>query len=38
MTGQDGKPASMNGQSVEVVRRQPDGRWLFAVDFPFGIA
>jgi len=38
MTGQDGTPASMNGQSVEVVRRQPDGRWLFAIDFPFGIA
>jgi uncharacterized protein (TIGR02246 family) len=38
MTGPDGKPATMNGQSVEVVRRQPDGRWLFAIDFPFGIA
>lgn len=37
MTGQDGKPATMNGQSVEVVRRQPDGRWLFAIDFPFGV-
>ena len=38
MTGPDGKPATMNGQSVEVVRRQPDGAWLFAIDFPFGIA
>lgn len=37
MTGQDGTPAQMNGRSVEVVRRQPDGRWLFAIDFPFGI-
>jgi uncharacterized protein (TIGR02246 family) len=36
MTGPDGKPANMTGQSVEIVRRQPDGRWLFAVDLPFG--
>ncbi len=36
MTGTDGKPANMTGQSVEVVRRQPDGRWLFAIDLPFG--
>ena len=37
MTGEDGTPAQMSGRSVEVVRRQPDGRWLFAIDFPFGI-
>ena len=37
MTGQDGKPATMNGQSVEVVRRQPDGSWRFAIDMPFGV-
>jgi uncharacterized protein (TIGR02246 family) len=36
MTGPDGKPASMSGQSVEVVRRQADGRWLFVIDLPFG--
>ncbi|HEY6830291.1 MAG TPA: SgcJ/EcaC family oxidoreductase [Gemmatimonadaceae bacterium] len=36
LTGPDGKPATMNGNSVEVVRRQADGRWLFAIDFPFG--
>ena len=36
LTGPDGKPATMSGKSVEVVRRQPDGRWLFAIDFPFG--
>ena len=36
VTGPDGKPATMTGQSVEVVRRQPDGRWLFAIDLPFG--
>jgi uncharacterized protein (TIGR02246 family) len=35
-TGPDGKPGKMTGQSVEVVRRQPDGRWLFAIDLPFG--
>ena len=37
MTGPDGKPTTMNGRSVEVVRRQEDGRWLFAIDFPFGV-
>jgi uncharacterized protein (TIGR02246 family) len=36
MTGSDGKPAKMTGQSVEVVRRQSDGSWLFVVDLPFG--
>jgi uncharacterized protein (TIGR02246 family) len=36
MTGQDGKPAKMTGQSLEVVRRQRDGRWLFVIDLPFG--
>ena len=37
MAGQDGKPATINGQSVEVLRRQPEGHWLFAIDFPFGV-
>jgi uncharacterized protein (TIGR02246 family) len=36
MTGPDGKPAQMKGESLEVVRRQSDGRWLFAIDLPFG--
>jgi uncharacterized protein (TIGR02246 family) len=37
MTGQDGKPAEMSGQSLEVVRRQPGGgHWLFVIDEPFG--
>jgi uncharacterized protein (TIGR02246 family) len=36
MTGPDGKPVQMKGESVEVVRRQSDGRWLFAIDLPFG--
>jgi uncharacterized protein (TIGR02246 family) len=38
MTDQEGKAVTMNGQSVEVLRRQGDGRWLFAIDFPFGVA
>ena len=38
MTGPDGQPATMSGRSVEVVRRQADGNWLFAIDFPFGVA
>jgi uncharacterized protein (TIGR02246 family) len=37
VTGPDGKPAKMTGQSVEVLRRQSDGRWLFAIDLPFGV-
>jgi uncharacterized protein (TIGR02246 family) len=38
MTGQDGKPQEVAGQSIEVVRRQADGRWLFAIDEPFGMS
>jgi len=37
MTGPDGKPAQMAGQSVEVARRGSDGNWRFAIDLPFGI-
>jgi uncharacterized protein (TIGR02246 family) len=37
MTGPDGKPTKMGGQSVEVARRQTDGNWLFAIDLPLGI-
>ena len=37
MTGPDGKPTQMAGQSIEVARRGPDGNWLFAIDLPFGI-
>jgi len=36
MTGSDGKPVSMTGQSVEVMRRQSDGTWRFVIDLPFG--
>jgi ketosteroid isomerase-like protein len=38
MTGPDGKPAQVSGQSVEVVRRQANGDWLFVIDEPFGVA
>ena len=36
MTGQDCKPTNMSGHSLQVVRRQSDGRWLFVIDLPFG--
>jgi uncharacterized protein (TIGR02246 family) len=35
-TGPDGKSITMEGESAEVVRRQPDGRWLYIVDHPRG--
>jgi uncharacterized protein (TIGR02246 family) len=38
MTSSDGKPAEASGQSVEVVRRQANGNWLFVMDVPGGIA
>ena len=34
----DGKPMTLAGQTVDVVRRQPGGHWLFAIDSPFGAA
>ena len=37
MTGPDGKPAQMSGESVEVVRRQADGTWRAVIDLPFGV-
>jgi uncharacterized protein (TIGR02246 family) len=33
--GPDGQPVEMAGKATEVVRRQPDGTWRFAVDDPF---
>jgi len=33
--GPDGQAVQMAGKAIEVVRRQPDGTWLFAVDDPF---
>ena len=29
-----GPPSSTQGLSTEVVRRQPDGRWMFVIDNP----
>ncbi len=37
-TGSDGRPVAMGGLSADVLRRQPDGRWLIAVDNPWGTA
>jgi uncharacterized protein (TIGR02246 family) len=31
-----GQVGESSGKAIEVVRRQPDGRWLFAIDDPFG--
>lgn len=36
-TGEDGKPVRLEGRSVEVARRQPDGSWLYVMDAPFGV-
>lgn len=35
-TGKDGQPFDMTGRTVEVVRRQADGRWLYVIDHPWG--
>jgi uncharacterized protein (TIGR02246 family) len=35
-TGPDGQPVALSGKSNEVLRKQPDGSWLFAVDHPYG--
>ena len=34
----DGNPIRLSGQTSDVVRRQPDGSWLFVIDSPFGTA
>ena len=31
-----GKAVTMGGQSTDILRRQKDGRWLIAVDNPWG--
>jgi ketosteroid isomerase-like protein len=33
---QEGKPVEMSGQATNVLRRQPSGNWLIAVDNPWG--
>src|SRR5262249_11284596 len=35
-TDPDGARVAIAGQSIEVVRRQPDGTWRFALDDPYG--
>tara|TARA_R110002095_G_scaffold54369_4_gene46946 strand:- start:403 stop:780 length:378 start_codon:yes stop_codon:yes gene_type:complete len=35
-TGADGKPFTLTGKTAEVLRRQPDGRWLYIIDHPAG--
>jgi uncharacterized protein (TIGR02246 family) len=37
-TGPDGNPVEMSGKSIEVVRRQAGGNWLFVIDDPNGIS
>ena len=34
----DGKQIQMNGTSSDILRRQADGRWLIALDNPWGAA
>ncbi|MEO8485397.1 MAG: nuclear transport factor 2 family protein [Betaproteobacteria bacterium] len=36
--GPDGSPVHLEGETSDVVRRQPDGRWLLVIDCPFGAA
>lgn len=35
-TNPDGTTFDHTGRSIEVVRRQPDGTWLFTIDLPSG--
>jgi uncharacterized protein (TIGR02246 family) len=35
-TDADGAPVELSGQTSEVARRQPNGRWLLIVDHPWG--
>jgi uncharacterized protein (TIGR02246 family) len=35
-TGPDGHPVHMAGTATDVFRQQADGRWLFAIDHPWG--
>jgi uncharacterized protein (TIGR02246 family) len=40
LIGQDptGNKVNMSGTSCDILRRQPDGRWLIALDNPWGTA
>jgi uncharacterized protein (TIGR02246 family) len=35
-TGADGARLEINNHTAEVVRRQPDGSWLYILDHPYG--
>ena len=35
-TGEDGAPIEMGAKTAEIARLQPDGRWLYVADHPFG--
>ena len=35
-TDPGGRPISMGGESADILRRQSDGRWLIAIDNPWG--
>ena len=35
-TAPDGQPVDIQGVAIDLLRRQSDGRWLLAVDHPFG--
>jgi uncharacterized protein (TIGR02246 family) len=35
-TGPDGSALNLSGTTADVVRRQSDGTWLFAIDSPWG--
>ena len=35
-TAPDGRPVRKEGISSDVMRKQPDGRWLFVIDNPWG--
>ncbi|HEY7066919.1 MAG TPA: SgcJ/EcaC family oxidoreductase [Chloroflexota bacterium] len=37
-TTPDGSPLQMAGHNTEVLRRQPDGTWLYVIDNPFSDA
>jgi len=34
----DGSPIHLEGKTTDVMRRHADGRWLIAIDSPFGAA
>ncbi|MBI2819267.1 MAG: DUF4440 domain-containing protein [Acidobacteria bacterium] len=35
-SGPDGSNVEMSADSVELIRRQPDGTWRYVIDHPFG--